>query len=362
MINGFDDFIFESYLAESILCFSPRFRKKLNSISDDNNIAKELLDLEQTDIKSDLTFIDIDEEDFNFLTFIPMKNAESIIKNHWAYDDDHGLEFSITDDIWSNRFDADNKFPRVYTKGRNSIKIGKLVNKISQGKYKNVDVERFVNMMKSTRSDKNETFELVYGKEIPQWYDKDKYFDKSTGNILGNSCMRDLRKDAFKIYEDNPNSVRMLILKLGDKLLGRALIWKLKKVTSKGKEIQYEYFMDRVYVGKDSDYHKFVNYANEKGWLRKGHNGLGSPDWANYKSMELNDVVMTVKVKPIHYEFYPYLDTFGRYNSDLGILYNDTNWKKGGHIINYVNGEYRRSITKSKILKNKIKRFFGFDD
>lgn len=89
-------------------------------------------------------------------------------------------------------------------------------------------------------------FRVVEGPEIQKYYLENNYLPGNGG--LNKSCMRNKRKNHFmKMYSDNPNQVKMLILlnKQG-KLLGRALVWKLD--IPSGKE-----FMDRIYTVKDSD-------------------------------------------------------------------------------------------------------------
>ena len=77
----------------------------------------------------------------------------------------------------------------------------------------------------------------------------------------------------FKIYTENPDVCKMLILIEDDKLIGRALVWKLSSIKIYGKDpVQDSWFMDRQYTIKDSDVEKFRNYAKEKGWIYKSSN------------------------------------------------------------------------------------------
>jgi hypothetical protein len=73
-------------------------------------------------------------------------------------------------------------------------------------------------------------FEIVEGDEIAKWYRYENYAENK--GTLGNSCMRDKRDSFFEIYTKNPEVCRMLILKEDDKILGRALIWKLNSFKS----------------------------------------------------------------------------------------------------------------------------------
>ena len=77
--------------------------------------------------------------------------------------------------------------------------------------------------------------------------------------------MRDVESDYFDIYSENSKVCNLLIyFNENKKLLGRALIWKLKKSPCDAK-----YFMDRIYSSSDSDVLKFKQYADEQGWMYK---------------------------------------------------------------------------------------------
>ena len=56
-IKKYSDLLLESALNESVLYFSPPFREKLKNVN--SRISQMLLDLEGTDVMSDVTFIDI---------------------------------------------------------------------------------------------------------------------------------------------------------------------------------------------------------------------------------------------------------------------------------------------------------------
>ena len=65
------DFEFESFINESMVYFSPNFRKQIKKI--DSPISQALIDLEGVDIKDDISFIDFDSTPGMF-TFKTMKN------------------------------------------------------------------------------------------------------------------------------------------------------------------------------------------------------------------------------------------------------------------------------------------------
>lgn len=361
MINGFDNFILESYIMESVLYFSPRLRSQLKSISDENEIAKELLGKEKSDIKPDITLVDLDESDFGYLTFIPMKNALKKLKEYYPnaknVDIQNDVDTGVSDHLWVNR-NIDNVAP-VYSKGRNSIKAGKLVNKIFGDKYNSNEIEKFVNLIRSTRVELREKLELVEGDYIPYWYDSYNYYDNK--GTLGTSCMKNMSKKTFNIYVENPESVKLLILTIDGKLLGRALVWKLDSIKSKDERklgrISTEYFMDRVYYTDEYHLNKFIKYAKEKGWCYRKNQTYSDTDIVQLKDIKYDGIKMTVKIKPKNYLQYPYMDTFGRYDERSGTLYNDTNKSLGGHILRRIDGSYERSIHRARAVINRFADF-----
>lgn len=356
MINGFDNFILESYIMESVLYFSPRLRSQLKSISDENEIAKELLNKEKTDIKPDITLVDLDEEDFGYLTFIPMQNALKKLKEFYP-NIQNDIDTGVTDFLWKNRY-IDDVAP-VYRKGRNSLKVGKLIRKIFGTKYDSNDIEKFVNLIRSTRVELREKLELVESDQIAYWYDSSNYYDNK--GILGASCMKNMSKETFNIYVENPKSVKLLTLTLDGKLLGRALVWKLDSIKSidekKLGRIGAEYFMDRVYYTDEYHLHKFIKYAKEKGWCYRYYNSFTHTDTIQFKDRKYDNIKMTVKIKPKNYLRYPYMDTFARYDERSGTLYNDDNKSFGGHILRSTNGSYEQSIHRARAVINRFADF-----
>lgn len=353
-MKDFNEYIFESYLAESILYFSPKFRNQLSAMGD-NKIAKNILDIEKTDIKQDITLIDIDKDD-NYLSFIPMANAQKVIDEFHPGVSDGNISTNgnteATDYLWRNR-NVGGIAP-VYSKGRNLIKIGKFVNKVLNNKYSNSEIEKFVNLFKATSPDKREIFDIVSGKDIEYWYDKKRYLRKS--GTLWNSCMAD-KKGVFDLYTNNPETCKLLILKEDDKLLARALLWKINKITLPGGKIESDYFLDRVYSAEDYQVEKIRKYAEKNGWVIRGTNASWDYGEVKYNGRVYHDVKISVKVKPVEYKKYPYLDTLARYDSRKGLLHNDDIREKGGHILRSTWGEYTPSLSRHRVMINRFNDF-----
>ena len=159
---------------------------------------------------------------------------------------------------------------------------------------------------------------------------------------MGNSCMRN-RQGIFKIYTQNTQVCRLVVITEGGKLKARALVWKINQIEGGDGDKLFEYFMDRQYTINDSDINKLRNYADEQGWAYKTYNNHTNIQAVTFKKDELK-LDMTVQVNPEDYDNYPYMDTFKTYNTENGILYNksdgdDPNYK-GCYLLDDTDGGY----------------------
>jgi hypothetical protein len=323
--------ILESLVNESMFYYTKAFADILNKIGD-NEIAEDLLSVKGTDVKPDMTFVDVDDKE-GFISFSQISKAISGI-NKWMDEyvkdnDDVDVDSvmasrdkmisNIKDGTWNGNFTGD-----IYKKSRNTVKLGKLVNSIFPGKYTAKQVEEFVNKYKSKAIDEKK-FELVEGAKIIHWYNSDNY--KYEDASIGSSCMRYSRcRNYFGIYTENVGICKLLILKDNDnedEILGRALVWKYSDISMDRTEIgNAEWYMDRVYVGKDIYYEDFREYAIANNWLYRASGGYGDSD-VNYNSEGYGNVDIEVKLDYYEFDNYPYMDTFKRLDIDEGILYND---------------------------------------
>ncbi len=346
--NFIEDSILESIINESFLYFSPTVKSIISRLSDAGNaIAQDLKQIELTDIKLDVTFIDLDKNE-DYLTFITMKNAKKLVNKVDTEAQNpidaiiRGLETKANPDVNDYLHRYDDTY-RVYSKSRNSVRIGKLINKLFPNKYTSAQVEEFVNSFKSIITKFAEHFEIIEGDDIAKWYDYNNY--KETKGTLGKSCMsRKSNKAIFDIYTKNPGICRMLILVEEEKLIGRALLWKLTSIKKyNNDDLGVEYFLDRVYTIKDSDVIKFQNYAKDKGWAYKSYNNHHSLPFVNYKKEEAINVKMTVQLANEAYQYFPYVDTFRRFDPDNYILYNDADEDAyGSYLLQDTNGGYEK--------------------
>jgi len=289
MIFSYNDFITESLMLEMInesnLFASTEFLARLRNLKDQNKIASTLYQL------------------FNSNYYIDGKLAQ----NYVDVDTEDTITF-LSDDKLSKLDDRSTIFS---TRGRGSIRIGRFVNALlTKDELKRVveftakDVEDFVNLYKATSTNENFKFSLVEGDDIAKWYNNIKYAEQR--GSLGNSCMKNKPADYFDIYSKNPDVCKLLIYTdTNDKLLGRALVWKLEDSPT-----QAEWFMDRVYSVGDSDIIKFMNYAKEQNWMHKFYQGA-SDEYSllfNYNGEDFFGKA-SVKLDNTDFNNYPYVDT-----------------------------------------------------
>ena len=356
MIKSFNEFNDES-LNESVLYYAPPFRQQLSMLKTrGSQIATKLLELEMKDLPTDITFVN-SAEDVGYLTFHPMDKAiEKIRKTYSPSKDDTDILDIQTnpnkqyhDNIYQNEI-IGSTYLSIYTGNKNAIKIGKFIKKVLPTTT-DAQIEEFVNELKAVQDDLKERIELVSGDEIAKWYKSENCYP---GGSLGSSCMVD--RNYFELYTQNPETVNLLIMKSGDKIVARALVW---KINTSDPQIGFTYYMDRVYSVRDHQVKVMMSFAEEKGWAYRAPGGVYQR-LVIYQGKENDGVKMSVQVKKIKYEKFPYMDTFSRYDYVTGLLWNDSerNSKTRGHILQSTHGEYREG---SK--RNLIRRFgdyFGY--
>jgi len=218
-----------------------------------------------------------------------------------------------------------NKLPKDYddeidpslpytTRGRTEVKVSKIIKYIialmdERDKWrselpKDKDIEAFVNAFKATKASLDFKFKEVNGSDISKYYNEKKYLNSA--GTLGGSCMSDESGSTFRIYTQNERKVKLIVYidEKQDKISGRALLWKMTK-----SPCEATCFMDRVYTNRDSDFLKFRNYAEEKGYLYKKfmNSHIDTNVEFMYKGQEVKGIV-TVKLDG-NTRKYPFVDT-----------------------------------------------------
>ncbi len=302
-LSNYLDFLFEALSKQEMrLYYSDEFRNILKNMSSQSSIAQSLLTSEDSNQTLDIyTLIDITEKNDT----ISLIQVNRITRGN--PDLGETLPYNIRDKKSGSEF---------WNKARTEIKIGRWVTRIFTEVHKTdlpaSKIEEFVNLYKSIIDGSDvDNFELVEGEDIRKWYLEKNY--ESRKGELGNSCMRHMSCQPYlDIYVKNPDVCKLLILRSKsdtDKIIGRALIWKLEN----GK-----YYMDRVYTINNSDQILYENWANSK-------------KMSKYTDYDNN--IMSIQLGDFEYKNYPYMDTFSVYSRvEKKLSNNEDLWPDSGYI------------------------------
>lgn len=273
---------------------SQSMRSVLSSIEDD--ISIEILRMDYNLDMVEVSEIDTKLDDSDMVSFIP---GRVLVTKHYGTNDPYYMKNSM-------KYYPLHSGSSAWMKGRNSVRLGRLVRTLFGDKFTDIQIESFINKFKSKNTEKKSKFKLYSGKEIEDGYNTNNYSLGSAASTLGKSCMND-SPNYLQIYVDNPEVVSLLVLvedqidlvteKIVDKIVGRSLIWKI----TDGRTL-----MDRVYYSNDKYAYKFADWANKNKTLRKYANSLGSPviDKKLASSISVN-----LKKDINEYDRFPYMDT-----------------------------------------------------
>lgn len=131
------------------------------------------------------------------------------------------------------------------------------------------------------------------------------------GNI-GSSCMRNMNKDRFQIYNDI--GCKILYLTENNHLIGRALLH--DRVYQGDRSFK---FMDRVYFDCERTKAIFYSWAKENDYVRKFNQSMGCDDYMRPDGNKFTDKTLCIDVDDNlrdRYEEVPYIDTFAYYHEN----------------------------------------------
>lgn len=338
MLYKFDEFseglILESALNESTLVYSINLKSILYNLRNSkdefiSDIAHKISFAEGSVIKDDITMIDMDfNSDGSLVTFTTSKNIKNEFPEIWSrfFHNDDKPESQNAQEIMKKRERSYAMDQSPFKKqNRNSIKFGKFIKKVIPN-ISDADLEKFLNEFKSITSSQEFTFDILQGKDIIKGYTSENCED---GGTLTNSCMKDktqLNSDIFKLYTENPESVKLLILKKADKIVARALVWQCESVDGTWEEYSNVSgiksgtkftLLDRVYFSKDFYENKMFSYADKQGWCRR----INSQQCIDSSGKTI-PLKAKVQVRKLNYPAVPYLDTFALYYYKESILTN----------------------------------------
>ena len=292
---------------------SPRLQDILGKITKTGTfqskaVANRILGLKNTDELFDISYLDIDKEKDDSITFMPVNRAW--LKMAFPDQETADKEPSPACEMWT-------------AAGRQPLSVGKLVNRLFDD-FKDESIAKFVDSYKAEVAAIMiyNRFKEVKGEDIRFWYAESNYASPGTPG-LANSCMRydgttngTNCQPFFDIYCKNPEKCSLLILTdHRNKLIGRAVVWHdLRKPTAKT-------FMDRIYVTKQSDAELFKKYAQEQGWLYKYDQQ--AQDASYMEDGKRVQKSIAIALKPVDHKKYPYMDTLKFYNPSTGRLGSD---------------------------------------
>lgn len=315
MLYSYDDFLLEEYLKLDVpLYYSKPLKDTLAALTNKGDKVASFLYYAQENRNNlgDITFVDLGAGN-DKVSFIQVNRILRMIDKELGDPESKKqgqakgqLEPDYMARIWRMSYDLSSP---AWKEQRTELQIGRFATKIIQ-KTKDTnaksltqnDINAFVDNFKAYRdfqTSKKDKFEVVSGEDIRNWYDEDTYEDAS--HHLNNSCMRYSRcQNYLDIYTENTNQVSMVIMKGvdPDKIIGRALIWKLNNGNI---------YLDRPYANSDEDVNLFKQWGRDKGYSVYGD---------GYKHKE-------VTLDRANFSYYPYMDTFKYLNRGKKLLSTD---------------------------------------
>ncbi len=371
-------------ISESKVYFMNDLLYKLRELVDLNSDewANKLLKAQGNNIDSDVTFLELDGDNFSFSKEGDIKSVLNKMIDKNDIDDFFGkTNYKPAINNYLGKYEQDN-IKKLKNRGR--VKMGKVIKKLIP-EIPDKDLENLVNSLKSEQSGYN--IKLVKGKDILKYY-KTESCDPNLlkYGTLQNSCMMDMESKTphiFDVYSKNPEKCQLAVmLNSSGQLVGRALVWKIDEITKKSYgemdngffsnlDIKWEinkfedtliyngvannlFYMDRVYYTKDWIDTAFKKWAKDNNMMIKS--GFSIKYQNNYSNFKLS-----ININKIAYRKFPYMDTFSNYEVKLSKLSNDTYRINRTFRLNSSSGDYRPEGKAKEILVDKstnyIRRF-----
>jgi len=200
-------------------------------------------------------------------------------------------EYHISDKLGFIKMSNDNRSMEIKI-GRMLKQIPSKLDSTTGVKIKLTDsyIESMVNSYISFQNMCKTEIEYLVGRDILMGYTRDNQV--AGDSTLNSSCMND-KHDFLQLYTNNPNKVKLAIIKSGGKIAARALVWE----TEDGKRY------DRVYYRFD--------------WQEKLMKS--KLESVGITSIKMEDVAI-VKLDVSDFEHYPYLDSLYIFDKKCGRL------------------------------------------
>jgi hypothetical protein len=361
----YENFLLEKLILESNVIYSDKFRKALTKMTD-NQIAKQLLEIENKDIDVLSNYFDLKNDNENVITFTPDKVAQEIIKSnkelfnyvggggcmtnnmeanakifqilgytpkvdkcpvYHPRNDEAGEIISKTTSEKTGKTWCYVKFPTgegvydetklrkanidlnktMFDKSRQEIRIGRGIRLLlgaSGITVRDSDIEKFVNDFRATVKVMNDIFSNfeIVDGEKLLYWYHRKNYLEPNRGTLGTSCQAVGRPDWLEIYIKNPETVKLVILKSPD-FSDKIIGRALLWNLDDGHKM-----MDYIYTSKDSDRKIFVDYAKHNGWYQVDEDGSRT-----YTAH------LTTRGE---FDKYPSVDTMNNWNHETGEISN----------------------------------------
>lgn len=194
-------------------------------------------------------------------------------------------------------------------KGLQLMKPGKLL-KMMNGSWSDKTVESWVNKIKSYVSIwgdehgdgiESPNFSVVSGELIGHYYLEDNYAKIDNSSNLKGSCMRhESNQPSFRLYQDNPDKISMLILRNADyKIVARALLW------FDGTDT----YMDTIYHLTDAHRESMIQYANNHGIYYKAQQSCHYFAFDMFNGQQISPKILVLELNYSANWQMPWLDT-----------------------------------------------------
>ena len=328
-ICNYSEFLLnESILNESTLYMSDRFKKMISSMP--SMMSNMILNKELTDIKDDITFVDLYDDDYGKLKFTRIRNINKLLDEN----DLGSLDVdNLPEDIYPSLI---KKFSEENSDKFNEIGLGKFIRKILGENITDRDIEIYTDRVKSYHKKKENkyVFKLVEFSDESGWQ---RYFNSSFMKVnseIHKSCMNDNLR-LLQLYSRLNAKLLTLTNDTNNLILGRAIIWDV----SDNDELDFDFFMDKIYIGASWVTQFFKNYAIKNKWAYKE-----TQDYFNKKGVVFNgetkDVEMVVKCDVKGISKFPYMDTFTYLIEDEYLSNFDKKGIKNTKVLSQTDGTY----------------------
>jgi hypothetical protein len=367
LLSDYGSFLLEKLILESNVIYSDIFRKVLLKMPE-NQIAKQLLEIENKDLDVLSNYFDLKKDNENVITFTLDKIAQEIIKGKKDLVNYFGPGGCMTNNIEANtkifnilgytpkvdkgpvyhpRNDESGeivskttsektgktwcyvKFPNgegvydetklrkenidlnksIFDKSRQEIRIGRGIRLLLSANsitVNDAEIEKFVNDFRATVRIMNDIFSNfeIVDGEKLLYWYHRNNYLEPNSGSLGSSCQAVGRRDWLEIYIKNPVTVKLVILKSPDRP-DKILGRALLWNLEDGSKM-----MDYIYVSRDSDYKIFQDYAKHNGWKQRDE------DWTETFVARLETRREFAK--------YPSVDTMRQWDPETGTISNNS--------------------------------------